>query len=234
MELDASTLPRSSIRWATSYRVISSRFPPVSLFEEVADPGDLEAVYAVESLTNDRLRDQVGDLSLVAPEERVTGAGAGYVMASFTHISLEGGRFHDGNFGAYYAAADRATAVAETVYHSTRFLAFSHAPPQELDQRVLRARIEAEMHDLRGLRTALPAVYHLDDYTAGQQLARELRSAGSWGIAYDSVRHENGTCVAVLRPRAIRDCKQAEHLGYVWDGTRIALVYEKRILPRWP
>lgn len=232
MELNASALPCTPLLWSTSYRIISSRFPPVSLFEEVADPADLDDVHAVESLTNDRIRDEIGDPSIVPPEERATGPGASYIMAAFTHVSAQGGRFHDGSFGAYYAAADRATAVAETVYHRTRFLALSRTPPQEMDMRVLRARIEAEMHDLRGMRSRLPAIYDLEDYTAGQALARRLRASGAWGVVYESVRQRDGECVAVLRPRAIRDCKQAEHLGYVWDGEQITVVYEKRVVRR--
>ena len=47
--------------WRPSQRLVPSRFPPVSLFDRVADPKDLEALYALESLTNDRIRDEVGD-----------------------------------------------------------------------------------------------------------------------------------------------------------------------------
>jgi hypothetical protein len=60
-------------------------------------------------------------------------------------------------------------------------------------------------------------------------LARALRERGSWGIAYDSVRREGGQCAAVLRPRALSACRQAEHLIYRWDGEEIAEVFEKRL-----
>src|SRR3546814_12948939 len=51
----------TQVRWQPCYRIVASRFPPISLFEDVADPADLEAVYAIEAMTNDRLRDEVGD-----------------------------------------------------------------------------------------------------------------------------------------------------------------------------
>lgn len=229
--MELTSLPVREVDWRPSFRIVPSRFPPISLFEEVADPADLDAVYAIESLTNPRLRQEVGELHLVPPEDRVSGPGTGSVMAAFTHVSA-GGRFHDGTFGAYYAARDRATAIAETSYHRARFLRDMQAPPTEIDMRVLRAGIRAEMHDLRGMADRLPAVYHGSDYGAGQSLARALRGERSWGIAYDSVRREGGECVAVLRPKAVEDCKQAEHLGYVWNGEEITLVYEKRILRR--
>ncbi len=232
VELTPESVPVRGVDWRPSFRIIASRFPPISLFERVADAADLEAVYEIESLTNARLRDEVGDLLRVAPEERVTGAGSGYVMAAFTHVAPAGGRFNDGSFGAYYAASERATAIAETVHHRERFLRHQSAPPTELEMRVLRARVRAGMHDLRGVGEVASAIYDPEDHAAGQAFSRAARAAGSWGIVYDSVRRDGGQCVAVLRPRAISGCKQAEHLGYVWNGESIGLVYEKRVLRR--
>ena len=34
--------------------------------------------------------------------------------------------------------------------------------------------------------------------------------------------------VPLIRPRRIRACRASLHLTYVWDGTRIAQVYEKK------
>jgi RES domain-containing protein len=197
----------------------------------VADPADLDAVFEIESLTNDRLRDEVGELALVPADERVTGPGAGYVMAAFTHVAPPGlgGRFNDG-FGAYYAAADRSTAVAETVHHRERFLRETAAPPTEVDMRVLVARIRSDLHDVRDAADAHATIYHPTSYAAGQELAKALRAAGSWGILYRSVRRQGGECVAVFRPRAITGCRQSVHLSYVWDGERISIVYEKKVL----
>ncbi|MDF1503868.1 RES family NAD+ phosphorylase [Roseisolibacter sp. H3M3-2] len=221
-------VPVTAVRWKPCYRVVPSRFPPINLFERVADPADLDAVFAVEALTDDRVRAEVGELSLVPPEERVTGPGAGYVMAPFTHVAPPGGRFSDGTFGAYYAARTLETAVAETTYHRARFLAATREPPMELDMRVLVATLDVELHDVRGLAAEFPALYRPDDYGASQAFGRAARAAGSWGIAYDSVRHPGGECAAVLRPRAVAQCRQSLHLTYRWDGARIADVYEKR------
>lgn len=228
--MELAEVPTALLHWRPCFRIIPSRFPPVQLFEKVADPDDLEAVFAIEALTNDRLREEVGELALVPPQDRVTGPGSGYVMAAFTHPSPPGGRFTDGTYGAYYAARDRETAIAETVHHRERFLRDMHAPPTEVSVQVLRATLRAEVHDLRGAAAEHPAIYHPTDYSASQVIGRALRARGSWGIAYDSVRRAGGECVAAFRPRALSGCRQAEHLGYVWDGERIATVYEKRIL----
>lgn len=222
--------PVSEVRWRPCYRLIPSRFPPVQLFESVADPADLDAVFEIESLTNDRLRDEVGDLTLVPPEDRVAGPGSSFVMGAFTHVHPQGGRFTDGTFGAYYAAHTRETAIRETVYHRERFLRDMMSPPTELDMRVLQATLRAQLHDIRGLRGERPDLYDPSDYSGSRAFARDLRERGSWGVAYDSVRHEGGECAAVFRPPAISRCRQAAHLGYVWNGREISMVYEKRVV----
>ena len=80
-------LTTAQVRWQPCYRIVASRFPPISLFEDVADPADLEAVYAIEAMTNDRLRQEVGDISLVPVEDRVVGPGSTPIMAAFTHLN---------------------------------------------------------------------------------------------------------------------------------------------------
>ena len=106
--------------WHKAYRLVNSAFPPISVFEDTLDPGDLELAYAIEAMTNDRLRDQAGEITRVAAEDRVSGAGATVVMAVFTHIG-RASRFSDGSFGVYYCANSVDAAIAETRYHQERF-----------------------------------------------------------------------------------------------------------------
>lgn len=221
-------IPTAHVRWQPCYRIVASRFPPISLFEDVADPADLEAVYAIEAMTNDRLRDEVGDLALVPPEDRVSGPGTSAIMAAFTHLNPDGSRFSDGSFGLFYAAKAIETAVAETRYHRARFMTYTQEPAQELDMRVYAVDLNAMLHDVRGMRDERHALYADDSYAAGQALAIELREQGSDGIAYQSVRYSGGECAAVFRPRLLANCRQERHLCYVWDGREIATVYEKK------
>lgn len=218
------------IEWRPCYRIVPSRFPPISLFEEVADPADLDAVFEIEALTNDRLRDDVGDLRLVPDEDRVAGPGTSAIMAAFTHLNPEGDRFTDGTYGVFYAGRALETAIAETRHHRARFLARTSEPAQEVDMRVYAVDLEAELHDIRGARAEYAALHDPDSYALSQAFAGELRAAASDGIVYDSVRHTGGECVAVFRPRLLSNCRQERHLCYVWDGKCIADVYEKKAL----
>ena len=219
-----------AVRFAPCHRIVASRLPTIHLFERVADPGDWEALYMLESMTNPRLREQVGELSLVPVADRVSGPNASVVMAPFTHLSPQGTRFPDGHFGAYYAAESVETAIAETRFHRENFLRATAQPPLELEMRCYLADVASEMHDLRGLRAKLEDIYDPASYAASQRLGRELRDAGSNGIAFDSVRREGGECVAVFRPRMVQNVRQGVHLRYAWDGTSISRVYEMRAM----
>lgn len=223
-------IPISPVQWKPCYRIIPSRFPPISLFEAVADPADLEAVFEIEAMTNDRLREEAGELSLVPPEDRVSGPGTSPIMAAFTHLNPLGDRFTDGSYGLFYASLAIETAIAETRYHRTNFLQATDEPAQELDMRVYVVDLSASLHDIRAMRESHPMLYHPDSYTISQETACELRDSGSDGIVYQSVRHDGGECAAVFRPRLLSNCRQGPHLCYVWDGGTICMVYEKKLL----
>ncbi|UNK79779.1 RES family NAD+ phosphorylase [Sphingopyxis granuli] len=223
-------IPVSAVRWQPCYRIIPSRFPPIGLFEAVADPADLEAVFRIEAMTNDRLREEAGELALVPPEDRVSGPGSSPIMAAFTHLNPAGDRFTDGSYGVFYASLAIETAIAETIHHRTRFLVATEEPAQEIDMRVYAVDLEADLHDIRAMRDSHPAYYHPASYAMSQELGRSLRDAGSDGIVYMSVRDEGGECAAVFRPRLLLNCRQERHLCYVWDGRAIATIYEKKSL----
>jgi hypothetical protein len=216
------------VRLAPCYRIVASRMPTIHLFERVADPSDWDALYALESLTNPRIRDQIGELHLVPRADRVSGINASIVMAPFTHLSPQGTRFTDGRFGAYYAAESVETSIAETRFHRENFLRATAQPPIELEMRCYLADVSCVMHDLRRRRLELPEVYDPSSYVASQSLGRALRAEGSNGIAFDSVRRDGGECVAVFRPRLVQNVRQGMHLRYSWDGTAISQVYEIR------
>lgn len=218
------------VDWPDACRLIPSRFPPLSLFEAVADPADLDVVFAIEALGNPRLRDETGELSLVPAEQRISGPGTGPIMAAFTHLNPEGSRFSDGSYGIYYAAHDLDTAVAEVSHHRSRFLARTQEPPIEIDLRCYRVRVKATLRDLRGHHAegAEAALYDPDAYGASQAFGATRRAAGDAGIVFDSVRRPGGQCVALLTPRAaVPPARQAEHVTLRWNGERMAGWYLK-------
>jgi len=199
------------------YRLVPSHFPPIDLFEHVVDADDLEIVFAIESLTNDRLRDAVGDLALVPVDERISGVGTSAIMAAFTHIGIQS-RFTDGTqFGVYYAAKDLNTAFAETIFHREAFLSATNEPDTELTMRCYINKIALALHDIRD--EVFEPLYR-DDYSAPQQLAKILRANGSNGLVYRSVRDNNGECIAAFKPKAVTIPVQGGHYKYIWSGKK--------------
>ena len=212
--IDLAALPVVLSVWKPCYRLIASRYPTVGLYDDIADPADLAVVFAIEGLTNPRLREELGQLQLVDADDRISGPGATPIMAAFTHLNPEGSRFSDGHYGVYYAADTLATALAEVSHHRAVFLSRTGEPAIDID--------------LRGLRDSQPALYDPLDYAAGRQLGSALRAAGSAGIRYWSVRHPGGQCAAVLRPRALGRARAGAHIALHWDGQRITHWYEKK------
>ena len=217
---------RIELPWRPTYRAVPSRFPPVSLFDAVANADELEAVMAFQNLTHPRLRQEIGEISLVTSEERVFGHGSTPVMAAFTHLNRAGSRFSDGTWGVYYAGDSLETAVAEVSFHAGRFLAATNEPAIELDYRAYVAAVHEPLHDIRS--TRWDAIHNPDDYRASVKLAADYRTAGSWGFLYRSVRRLGSQCVALFRPKAVKlPVVQGAHLTLQWDGARITGWYRK-------
>ena len=213
--IDTNTLPGSEINEPV-YRVILARYPQISLFTRVSSPQDWDLLYAIESLTNPRLRDAVGDIRLVPPEDRVYGDGASWIMAAFTHPPVDGrgGRFNR-DFGIYYCAADEAVAIAESSFHRARFLWESRIEKATQEMRLIRAQLgPATLHDLRHLDGH--AIYDPDDYNQAQQLGYALRNAKSYGVHYQSVRAQ-GECYGLMRARALSDAIHWRYLRYHYE-----------------
>ncbi|HCY55665.1 MAG TPA: hypothetical protein DF715_09115, partial [Oceanicaulis sp.] len=59
------TLAEVPVHWQHSYRIIRSIYPPIDLFEDIADPADWEALASAESKTNPRIWEHIGRLQLV-------------------------------------------------------------------------------------------------------------------------------------------------------------------------
>ena len=204
-----------------------TRYPAITLFDRVAGPEDFDALYALEAMTNERAREELGQIDRVPREQRQYGPGSGPIMAAFTHINTLGSRFSDGSRGVFYAARERATAVAETRHHHARFLAATLQPAMHLPMRLYAVAIDARLHDLRPAGTVPPAVYDPDDSGAARALAERLHSAGSAGVVYRSVRQPRGQSVGLFKPRGASACVHAAYLLYAWDGQRFTDVYEK-------
>lgn len=212
--------------WKHHHRLVASKYPPVSLFEDYVDAELLNAAFQIESRTNARLRAEAGDLSIVPREDYVLGAGASPVMAAFTHYGHPS-RFTDGAFGVYYAARSRDTAVAEVRFHRTRFLKHTSEPSLQMTLRCYVGTIQKPLFDIRSDQKYAEYLNpDIDTYPHPQKFSAHLRSTKAWGLLYPSVRHAGGECVAFYRPPAVGIPAQGKHIIFYWNGEKISEVFE--------
>jgi len=205
------------------YRVIPSRFPTISLYENLLDPDELALAFELESLTNDRLRDEAGDIAYVPAPDRMVGPGASVVMAAFTHIGNQS-RFSAGQYGVFYAGLEIETAIEESKCGQARFLSATAEPPFEMNMRSYVTRVALPLLDIRGPGYDHCHVTH--DWPTAQQFGALARARNENGLWYRSVRKPGGECIAGFRTVAVKPVTQAKHYRYVWDGTEISQVYE--------
>ena len=203
-------------------RLIPSRFPPVGLFDSVATAADLEAVMELAGWTNDRLvAERVARLPRA---EWVYGrANSSIVMAAFLHVAPTGMRFNGPELGAWYAAAELPTAVAEVAHHLRREAVARRLPGMRRTYRNYGARLQGRFLDIRGRQDEMADVYAPDGYAASQALGESVRAGDAAGIVYDSVRHAGGVNVVAFRPSRIGDVVQGGHfeIGVTSAGRRI-------------
>ena len=214
-------VPLTQIRLDNTHRLIPSRYPPVGIFDSIAEPDDLEPIIELEGWTNDRISAELGVIGRIPSTEWVVGRPmASVIMAAFCHPDPQGARFNDADLGAWYAARSLETAHAEVIHHRTIELEEIGVLDARLQVREYLADMDALFHDIRSDDPSFAPLYHPNSYTASQAFAQPLRAGGSNGVLYRSVRHQGGECVACFRPLLVTNVRQAAHFEYRWSGTR--------------
>ena len=226
--IDSSAIPASRVEWRGAVRIIRSVYPPIDLFEDIADPEDWPLLIAAEQKTNPRLMETIGNIDLVPPARRVAGPGASYLMASFTHVSTDRpSRFSRGRFGVLYVGREFQTALLETAYHHAQFMANTNEPAGWTSQfREIVLDVHGDLHDLRGDDPGYAAALDPADYHEAQGLGEQLHAAPAEGVVYPSVRNPTGECVGLFYPDLASQVLQGGHFDYHWNGTRVDLFRE--------
>ena len=223
--IEPAAVPVSRVRWRNARRVIRSSFPPIDLFEDIAPPEDWPVLIAAEQKTNPRLMATLGALDLVPAPRRVSGPGASFLMAPFTHVSIDRpSRFSDGTYGVLYAAKRFETALLETMYHHGRFMTQTREGAGWTSQfRELALNVNSPLHDLRGGDARWAPTLDRDSYAESQLAGKALRALASEGVVYPSQRDTGGECVGLFFPDTASHVVQGRHLDYHWDGRRVDL-----------
>ena len=230
------TPPLQSFAFAGMHRLISSKYSQSgTVLEDVTNSeADLAAATELDAATNERVWGETHGLAGISPFELVYGfPNAHIIRAAFLHPNKAGGsRFNDTTRGAWYAAEEVDTCIAEVSYHRARRLNDiidpdepDHAPRADVaTYDDWQADFHAEFHVLEPAADypeCLQPEPVPECYAAPQALARSLLSQRSNGIVYPSVRREDARCLACFRPALVysprRDKRYKLHLTRI-DG----------------
>lgn len=205
-------------------RLINSKFPTIDLFDDVAKPEEFEALYAIQSITNLRCKNDNGTLTNLPKDKIPDGIpGCHYACAPFTHINPDGSRFSSGDFGVMYIADCAETAMAEVCFHQLK--QWQNIEGLHFDSVVLRqldVTFSADLIDITQQTDS--SLYDPDNYLAAQSLGFTLHHLGQEGLQFQSVRRKGHTCWALMTPKRIKKVIQSNHYELIFDGNRISHV----------
>ncbi len=217
-----AALPDTSlVRRLDTHRLVPSRYRQgdESVLALIADDdAHLADLFDLDHATNDRLLAEhdllpgigVHELLFGVPNYRV-------VNAAFTHAHPLGGRFNGPDRGAWYAAFDVETSLAEVAFHRAVELAEIDRWEDSATWDDYLADVSAGLHDLRDDPRFADCLAP-DSYVESQTLAARLLDAGSLGVIYPSVRHAGGSCIACFRPAVVANVRRDRTYRLTWEG----------------
>lgn len=194
-----------------------------AVLRALADTEEEVALLArLEGMTSARLGAAAGLRPGLPPEDLVARVPhAAFVNAAFAYARPRGlNRFNGPERGAWYAAMEVRTALAEVAFHMTGHLADAGAFRAVVEYAEMHASFAGAFLDLRGAAPA-PDCLHPDPaigYPAGNTLAAAVMAAGHNGIVYPSVRDPGGTCLVALWPHAVQSPAQGAVWRLIWSG----------------
>jgi hypothetical protein len=217
--LDGLTITRAALERTT--RLVTTARLRESVLLGLVDEADLMSLAEIEGATSNRLMTQSRGTGDVQAYELVYGVPhANFINAAFAYAKpREPNRFNGADRGAWYAAFELETALAEVAHHLTEFLAAVGEYDAVVEYAELLASFAGEFLDLR----SHPDIAALNPnkaigYPAGNALADAARARGLNGIIYPSVRYSGGTCVAALFPHAVQSVAQGDVYRMTWRG----------------
>ena len=216
-------LPTIREAFPRTVRLVASARLREAVLSPLADtPDDLILLAEIEGATSGRLVAEERGLGALDPAELVHGVPhAHFINASFAYAKPRAPmRFNPANRGAWYAALNVETCIAEVGFHLTQALADAGDFNAIVEYGELLASMAGVFVDLRGC-TDHPSLDPdpAKGYAAGNIVAAQARVAGQNGIIYPSVRHQGGTCIAALWPNVVQSVVQGAMARLSWSGT---------------
>lgn len=218
------------IRAVDTHRLIPTKFAEPLIFQDLADSSEeVEDLYALESLTNQRLRAEENLNAGIGSDELVFGVPNFRVInAAFAYARPIGSRFNSPERGAWYCSLEFETAMAEVIFHKeSEFAEINYTKARSVRYRDLLSDFSAQLHDLRS--SKFKKYSSKESFLDSQGLAEELLSEGSLGVIYPSARKEKGTNIAAFRPQIVGNVRVDKTYEVSWEsGKSSPIIKEER------
>jgi hypothetical protein len=169
---------------------------------------NIELLQSVESMTDDRARDEIGRIDTVRPSERLYGDDNAAVMAGFAHWDWSRGAFSDGTYPVFFFALDPVAAIEA---FGQKLSSFFSATNQEALKNTVCASLYAltlskEVVDCRGV--PFDNEYGLQE--------------DAYGAIFSD---PNGSeAVASFRAGLISACRRVGEIQFSWNGSKTSWV----------
>ena len=201
--------------------VPSARLREAALAPLTDTDDELAALAEIEGGTSGRLIAEERGLGALTSAELVHGVPhARFINAAFAYAKpRQPNRFNPPERGAWYAALEVETCIAEVGHHLTAALADAGDFNASVEYAEMHASMSGIFVDLRQHRDheSLNPDTRIG-YPAGNSLAARARGEGHNGIIYPSVRHSSGTCIAALWPNVVQSVAQGSMYRFTWSG----------------
>lgn len=216
--------PMTDGAWDETHRLILATYAATTDSYFAALVGNQEDIALLQELaaaTNSRLRTQ-RDLSglAIGSDELVFNIDYAHIINGSFCYPGQGGRFHDRTRGAWYAALEIETCLAEVIHHRSTHLAETGWPPDVVDyQDYICALAGRNFADLRTSDARTEPLLDPDNYQRSQELALSLLGQGAVGVVYPAVRRSGGTNVACFRPAVVAPVHEGRRYRVEWTGS---------------
>lgn len=205
---------------AEFHNLIPSRFPTVKLYERIADGRD-DHFYAVEEMTNPRVREKERLTRGLAPVDQQRPRFTNWNHAPFVYPNPEGSRFFGADRNVIELSADLQTALAISVCKREAFLRRTAEPATFLEMRQIKRPVRGRYLDVRGWDG-------LGDRGRRHEFGKLAVDAELDGILFNPWERPTATGVVVFKPECLGKPDQAEHFKFVWNGQQINTLYSFR------
>lgn len=182
-------------------------------FDATFDPGLLEAI---EGMTNDCVRDEIGRIQTVPPRQRIYGDDAHIVMGCFAHWDMSPTPFSDGSYPAFIFSLDRATAIDASRRKMSSFFSATREPAIEepFPMTLYGLMLAHKVMDCRG-----QGVGQFSAALSGGALRRSIAP----GAIFLDTENVNSAWVVAFEAKLISACRPIDTIEFRWNGKSVVL-----------